>query len=249
MQVLLFGASNIDGRGLPDPQNGFVPLLNQSPHVDVTHVPFYITGPDDTGYFSKKLCEHATEVVIIKPTAGFAVQSMVRAAGRRFGERGTRIVQRIRKIVRNPRILGRVPLLGAFSTAVGRVMLGRAPALSGQEAVSRFGEVFDILDEKRLRAVIVLSGGPASPELARVQPSTVETILAFNDAMEREAGRRGYMWIDVFEVISAGGTREPQFMEDDPLHFAEDEHKLLAEAVLEALAAVDLGKTDGMEAP
>ena len=249
VKVLLLGASNIDGRSLPHPARGFAPLVNEHPSIDMTHVPFYITGSDNAGYLRTKLTEHHSDVVIIKPTASFAVQSIFHAAGETLGRRGAQIVIRIRELVRNPRILGRVPYLDAAATAVGSRVFGRAPALDGREAAQRFTQLFDLLDAENLKGIIALSGGPASPELARQQPSTPETLLAFNVAMEREARRRGYVWIDVLDVISDGGTRVPRFVEGDPLHFGEEEHKLLAEAVLKALAMVDTGQTVHMDDP
>lgn len=237
-KLLFLGHSDTDGSRLPRHEDGMVWVLQRQieeatgTRLETVHKAVF-AGPTALQYLERQMDREKPDIVVLATSGyGVVVELASNRVRERFGDRAARAVNRAEVEVSRAAIrLGpRGQKTLRLPRKVARTILGTAPALSFEDLVACYHELFRALARREQVHTIVLSGVGYGLELQRLNPRLNELQNGFHARLRPLADDLHFDWVS-HEAALGGPVAKLKYMQPDGVHSNEDSQRLAAEAL------------------
>lgn len=245
MRLLVLGNSDSGGKRLPDPASAWPRLCARDLEaaigepVDLIHKPLFASGPRATGYLDRLLSEHQPDIATVTLfTQSFLLPAVHIKVERRLGARAGRLTLALQQ--GSERLALRLGAPGRLSYTLlrggVRKVVGTDTATHFDVAVEAYAGILRRLAREEDLQVVVVLGVRMSHRYHVMVPHLDEGLDRFEEIMRPIAAEHHFGWVDNDAVLRAAGDPE-QFYLPDGRHRNAAGHRLLADALVAALAA------------
>lgn len=238
-RLLVLGHSDSDGSRLPRREDGLTWVLQRrieetaGVRIEAAHRAVF-AGPTALRFVERQMDLEQPDIVVLATSGyGVVVELASNRVRERFGDRAARAVNRAEVEVSRAAIrLGpRGQKTLRLPRRVARTILGTAPALSFEDLVSCYHELFRALARREQVHTIILSGLGYGIELQRLNPRLNELQNTFHARLRSVADELHFDWVS-HEGVLGGPVAKLKYMQADGVHSNEESQRLAAEALV-----------------